>query len=49
MGKLRVSAKQRRMQITFCDPEAGVMEHAFLELGNSVCVWGGGSWSSWVV
>lgn len=39
MGKLKVSAKQRRMQISFCDPEAGVMEHAFLELGNSV---GGG-------
>lgn len=36
MGKLRVSAKQRRMQISFCVPEAGVMEHAFLELGNNV-------------
>lgn len=44
LGKLRVSAKQKRMQITFCDLEAGVMEQAFPELGNS-----GGGWSSWVV
>lgn len=43
-AKLRVSAQQRRMQITLCDPEAGVMEHAFPGLVNS-----GGGWSSWVV
>lgn len=44
MGKLRVSAEQRGMQLTLCDPEAGVMEHAFLDLDKSR-----GGWSGWVL
>lgn len=44
MGKLRVSAEQRGMRLTLCDPEAGVMEHAFLDLDKS-----GGGWSDWIV